>query len=178
MKGNGLIVATLTFFVLINTSYYWEGKLGILAFPIFFALFIFYIILAFAFLRQLIFLFKETFKDKRRIVITVGLFLVLLLTLFNPSGFIDFDRLAGRDLLVATGEGGGNCITTLKFKEDNKFIEKTFCFGVTEIKGSYEIRKDTIFFKTSTWEDMLISTTVMQLSKKLILKMKKLLEHW
>lgn len=61
-------------------------------------------------------------------------------------GIIDFDRLEGNDVLVAEREGAANCLTTLKFKDDFTFRERIGCFGVTEIKGTFRVVQDTIYF--------------------------------
>ena len=37
-------------------------------------------------------------------------------------------------------------MTTFKLKKDNKFVERSVCFGVTETKGNYQLKGDTIFF--------------------------------
>jgi len=50
-------------------------------------------------------------------------------------------------LLIAQREGAANCMTTLKLKEDNTFIERNVCFGVTETKGKYRLSGDTIYFE-------------------------------
>jgi hypothetical protein len=92
-------------------------------------------------------LFKEKFSDRKRLTISAILFVVLLLAFFKPAGFIDFDRFSGKDLLVAEREGALNCTTVLKLKDNNTFRERSVCFGVTEIKGHYEIKGDTIIFK-------------------------------
>lgn len=147
MKYKGFIIATTIFFLIINTSYFWEGKLGGWAFPVFTVLFIFYVILAAMLLRQLIVSFKEKFTDRQRVTVSVSLLLILLLVCFKPSGIIDFDKLAGKDVLIAEREGAANCKTLLKLKDNYTFIEKSVCFSVTEVKGSYEIRGDTVFFK-------------------------------
>ena len=130
-----------------NTTYYWEGKLDLFAFPAFILLVIVYFGLVVALVIQVYFLIKEKFTDKKRLLQVGLLIIVLALTFYKPFGFIDFDRLSGKDLLVANREGGGNCMTTLKLKDNNTFRERSVCFGVTEIKGRYELRGDTIFFK-------------------------------
>jgi len=131
----------------VNTTYYWEGKLDLFAFPAFILLVIVYFGLVVALVIQVYFLIKEKFTDKKRLLQVGLLIIVLALTFYKPFGFIDFDRLSGKDLLVANREGGGNCMTTLKLKDNNTFRERSVCFGVTEIKGRYELRGDTIFFK-------------------------------
>jgi len=147
VKQKGLFIATILFFLIVNTNYYWEGKLGFFAFPTFFLLMIVYLVLAFLLLRQLLFAFRKKFIDKQRLVIISILLVVLTVTFLKPNGLINFDKLQGKDLLVAEREGAANCMTTLKLKENNTFTERTVCFGVMEIKGNYELKGDTIFFK-------------------------------
>ncbi len=35
---------------------------------------------------------------------------------------------------------------TFKLKENNKFLERNVCFGVTEVRGDYKLIGDTIIF--------------------------------
>jgi hypothetical protein len=138
---------TIVFFILVNTSYYWEGKLGLIAMITFLALIIIYIGLVLALIRQLYFCFKEKFRDKNRNILLCIMVTVLALTYFKPTGVIDFDRLQGDDILIAEGEGAASCKTILKLKDDFSFRQRTVCFGVSEIKGHYNIINDTIYFK-------------------------------
>jgi hypothetical protein len=147
VKQKGLFITTILFFLIVNTNYFWEGKLGFFAFPVDFLLVIVYLVLGFLFLRQLFFAFREKFFDKNRLIIMGIMVVVLTMTFLKPNGLINFDKLQGNDLLVAEREGVANCMTTLKLKENNTFIEKSVCFGVSEIKGIYELKQDTIFFK-------------------------------
>ena len=62
---------------------------------------------------------------------------------------MDFDKLEGADILIATREGSGNCTTTLKLKKNYDFRQRDVCFGVSEVKGTYRISNDTIYFETS-----------------------------
>jgi hypothetical protein len=146
MKHKGLIISIVIFFLLINTSYYWEGNIGFWAFPSFFGLIIFYLTLIILFLRQLYYTIKERFADKQRLFVVVLIFIALITTSLYPKGLINFEKFEGKDLLVAQGEGAANCMTTLKLKDNNKFTEKTICFGIFETKGSYELKGDTVFF--------------------------------
>lgn len=147
MKQKRLFITTILFFLIVNTNYYWEGKLGFFAFPVDLLLVIVYFVLGFLLLRQLFFAFREKFIDSQRLVIIGILVVVLTMTFLKPNGLINFDKLQGKDLLVAEREGAANCMTTLKLKENNTFIERSVCFGVMEIKGNYELKGDTIFFK-------------------------------
>lgn len=89
---------------------------------------------------------KEDFKSRQRNIVVAFLVAVLIITLFRPAGFINFDKLAGEDILIAQREGAANCTTTLKLKKNHTFIETNICFGLEEIKGKYVVRNDTIFF--------------------------------
>ena len=146
MENKGLLITTIIFFLLVNTTYYWEGKLGLFAIPAFILLVTVYFGLAIALLRQIYFTVKEKFKQKQRLILIGLLTIVLLLTYFKPLGIIDFDRFEGTDVLIAEREGAANCLTTLKFKDDYTFREKIGCFGILEIKGTFRVVNDTIYF--------------------------------
>ncbi len=148
MKNKGLFITTIIFFLTINSTYYWEGKLGIFAFPAFSILVVVYFGLTIALVRQIYFTVKEKFTNKPRLL-TIGLLtIVLALTFFKPFGLIDFDKLEGENILVAQREGAANCMTTLKLKNDFTFKERNVCFGVTEIIGPYKISNDTVYFES------------------------------
>lgn len=98
-------------------------------------------------LRQIILAIKEKFRDRQRLLIIAVLTTVLVLAFFKPAGLIDFEKFEDKNILVAQREGAANCMTTFKLKENNKFTEKSVCFGMTEIKGDYKLKNDTIFFE-------------------------------
>ena len=131
---------------MVNTTYYWEGKLGLFAIPAFVLLVIVYFALAITLLRQIYFSVKEKFKQKNRLVLVGLLTTVLLLTYFKPLGIFDFDKFEGTDVLVAEREGAANCLTILKLKDVYTFRERIGCFGVSEIKGTFRVVNDTIYF--------------------------------
>ena len=139
---------TIIFFLIVNTTYYWEGKLGFFAFPAFLILVIIFFGLGVALIRQIYFLVKEKFTDKKRLINIGLLTLVLTLTFLKPFGLIDFDKLECNNVLIAEREGSANCMTTLKLKDNFTFSERSVCFGVTETKGNYHLQNDTIFFET------------------------------
>jgi hypothetical protein len=142
---NKVLIITIIFFLIVNTSYYWEGKFGLFIFPIFLILIIIFLGLVIALAKQLYFAFKDNFKD--RIPTICLLITVLILTFVKPFGIIDFEKFEGKDLLIAEREGVANCMTTLKLKESNKFTQRSICFGMTEINGNYRLKNDTIFFE-------------------------------
>jgi hypothetical protein len=129
-----------------NTSYLWESKLGLWAFPVFIFLFIFYIVLAITLIYQVYWIIKERFKNKKRNIIVVVMSCMLGIMFFWRNGIINFDKWEGNDLLIAVREGSANCTTTLKLKSNNKFIEKSICFGMSEVRGDYLLKGDSIFF--------------------------------
>lgn len=146
MKNKGLIITTIIFFLTVNTTYYWEGKLGLFAFPAFLILVVIYLGLGLALIRQIYFAVKEKFADKTRLINIGLLTIVLTLTFLKPFGLIDFDKIEGDNILIAEREGAANCMTTLKLKDNFTFSERSVCFGVTEIKGNYHLQNDTIYF--------------------------------
>lgn len=146
LKNKGLIITTIIFFLIVNTAYYWEGKLGFFAIPAFLILAFMYLGLGIALIRQIYCLIKENFADKKRLINIGLLTLVLTLTFLKPFGLIDFDKLEGDNVLIAEREGSANCMTTLKLKDNFTFSERSICFGMTETKGNYYLQNDTIYF--------------------------------
>lgn len=137
---------TSVFFLIVNSAYFWEPVLGSWAMLAIMLLFVFYVILAGIFLKHLVLVIKGKFSDKQRVIAAALLLVVLLSALLRPAGIIDFDRLAGEDLLIAKREGAANCMTVLRLKDNYTFVEKSVCFGISQVKGSWEIKGDTILF--------------------------------
>jgi len=146
MKKYLLILVTISFFLIVNTNYYWEGKVGIATIPIFIALVAIFFILLIILIVQFVKGLNENFHNRNRIWTIVILLLSLILIFIKPYGWIDFDRLEGDDVLIAQREGAVNCMTTLKIKSNNIFREKDVCFGVSVTTGKYKIKNDTIYF--------------------------------
>ena len=146
LKNKGLIITTIVFFLFVNLNHFWEGEMGILAFPIFIFLAIVFLVLAIICLIQIGKGFKEKFSNRKRNW-TIGIMAISLGLIFlKPNGIINFDKLEGEDLFIAQREGAANCMTTFKLKPNNKFKERSVCFGVSEARGNYKIKNDTIFF--------------------------------
>jgi len=151
IKDKILTIATIVFFLIINTSYFWVEIIGFFAFMILYYLLKFiYFVLLIIFILQLNFAIKEKFKNKFRIFNMALLAIVLILTLLFPFGIINFGNLKNNDdseyVLIIHSVGGGNCNSTIKFKEDLTFIKRDVCFGVEKTKGTYQISNDTIYF--------------------------------
>lgn len=147
MKHKTIVFSLILFFLLVNTKGYWEGYLGLWAFPIFIALIVYYLVLIILTIKHIVISIKEKYSDKKRILIVASAIFLLFLTYFKPSGIIDYDALSGENLLVADREGAASCVSVLKFKQNNKFADKSICLSVDEIKGTYYKKGDTLFFK-------------------------------
>jgi hypothetical protein len=146
LKGKGLLIVTIIFFLVINTAYYWEVMVGFFLIPILLILVIVYLVLVVLLIRQIYIIIRDKFSNKFQLLVVVLLTSVLTLTFFKPYGFIDYDKLQGNDLLIAGREGVANCMTILKLKDNYTFRARSMCFGVTEIKGEYHLQNDTIYF--------------------------------
>ena len=145
MKYKVLLISTIIFFLLINTTYYWEGKLGIFAMLSTLLIIISFLTLAVLLFKQIYLSIKEKFKDKQRIIVIVILFLTLTLSLLFPEGLVNFERFESRSILIAHQEGVANCTVTLKLKLNKRFSERIICFWITETTGNYHLKGDTIF---------------------------------
>jgi hypothetical protein len=146
MKYKSQIILSVVFFLLVQTAYFWGLWLEFLSVFVFIILIIVFMTLAGLFISHLVMLIKERFRNRHRLIVAAVLFVTTGTTLLRPGGIIDYDRLSGKDLLVATIEGAANCSTVLKLKDNNTFIERNYCFNITEVKGSYTVKGDTILF--------------------------------
>ena len=140
-------ISVLILFLLINTSYYWEGEFGFLSFLIFIILFIWFCILSIELIRQVYISSENRFNDKLRNYLIGFMILCLTLIIIKPTGIINFDKLEGENLFFAQAEGAANCTSTLKIKKDNnKFSYESICFGIEKTKGTYKIIDRIIYF--------------------------------
>ncbi|UQB70369.1 hypothetical protein [Epilithonimonas zeae] len=129
-------ISVLILFILINTSYYWEGEFGFLSFLIFIILFIWFCILSIELIRQVYISSENRFNDKLRNYLIGFMILCLTLIIIKPTGIINFDKLEGENLFFAQAEGAANCTSTMKIKKDNnKFSYESICFGIEKTKG-------------------------------------------
>ena len=150
IKDKILTITTIVFFLIINTSYFWVDKIGVLGFLVVFPLIFIYFVLVAVLIFQIYFAIKEKFKQKFRFFNIGILAMVLILTFLFPTGIINFENLKNKDeneyVLIIQSVGGGNCSSTIKFKEDLTFVKKDVCFGIEKTEGTYKISNDTIYF--------------------------------
>jgi hypothetical protein len=121
--------------------------MGIFAMLTFLFLLVYYLVLTVFLLGQIYRSINEKFADKQRLVLIGLLTSVLTLAFLFPHGVFNFEKLESESLLVAQREGAANCMTTLKLRADNTFIERNVCFGLTETTGKYRLSGDTIYFE-------------------------------
>lgn len=107
---------------------------------------IYFIILTILLFRQSLFALRERFKNGQRILLIGTMTVALCMSILYPGGLINFDKFEKDSILIAKREGAANCMTTLKLRDDNAFIERNVCYGVTETTGTYNIKGDTIYF--------------------------------
>jgi hypothetical protein len=146
VKNYPTLITAIIFFLILNTLYFWESKLGGYAMALALLLIIVGGVLAISLIYQLYLAIKEKLANRKRLISIVGISAVLILSFFYPYGLINYEKFGAKDVLIAEREGAANCYTTLKLKANNKFIEKSICFGVSEVSGEYSIKGDSIFF--------------------------------
>ncbi|ESU20210.1 hypothetical protein FEDK69T_30250 [Flavobacterium enshiense DK69] len=146
MKNKTLLICTIIFFLIVNTNYYWEGIIGKLAMLFSLLLILIFAILCFIFFYQIFKSIKEKFTSKLRNISIVVLIIVLGLTFYKPNGIVDFEKLDGKDLLIAERGGVADCSIVFKLKENNHFFQRNVCFGIEKTTGKYSIKNDTIYF--------------------------------
>lgn len=110
-------------------------------------LILFFLVLTFKLIVQIFISIREKFGNRHRLYVIGIMTIVLTLTFFFPGGLINFEIFESESILIAQREGVANCMTTLRLKKNNKFVERSVCFGITETTGEYTLKKDTIFFE-------------------------------
>lgn len=147
MRNKTILILSLIFFLLVNTTYYWDRLLPGLWDMIFSGLFLLiFITLLIVLIIQIIKLLRKRPIVRSRILNICVLAIIIILTIVFPRGIIDFDKLEGQNLILARYEGPGNCTSFLEIKENDRFHHLSICLGVDEHKGSYIICSDTILF--------------------------------
>jgi hypothetical protein len=146
MKNNRLIIATLLLFLLLNTTYFWEGYAGVLLLPVALLMFIVFCFLVIAFLYHLGKGIRYRYTDKAWLMRLGVMAILLVLIILKPTGLINFHRYEGKTLFMAQREGVANCMTTFKIKPKQKFKFHSVCFSVTNVNGTYSVHNDTLFF--------------------------------
>ena len=147
MKHKELYIAIIIFFLLVNTSYYWEGLVEMYA-NVTVSLLLFYFVILTAILFKHSFIaINEKLSNRPRLILIAVMTVVLGLSYFYPNGLINFNYFQDKPIFIAQREGAANCMTTFTLQADKTFIERTVCFGVETTTGTYSIKGDTIFFE-------------------------------
>jgi hypothetical protein len=146
MKSKKVIIFSIVFFLLVNTSYFIEKLPGLWDLLVALLIIVGFFALSIILIGQLVRLFKEKGLDKSRVASTLILIVTLTLTWLFPTGIINYEDLRGEDLFVASREGVANCQTGLKVKKNNSFIHSSLCFGVDKWEGTTKMIGDTVKF--------------------------------
>lgn len=150
-RYRNIIIVSLIFFVLVNTTYYWEGKMGAVAMLTTLLMIVYFVVLVILLLVQTYFAIGEKLQNKHRLFLLGLIAIVLTLTVFFPNGIVNFEKIESDIVFIAQREGVASSMTTLKLREDKTFKNRVVCFGIDETTGMYEIKGDTIFFKSNSW---------------------------
>jgi len=121
--------------------------MGMFAMITFLLLILYFLVLTILLLGQTFFAVREKLKNRKRLFLIGVMTSVLGLSFFYPGGLVNFDKLESDSVFIAQREGAANCMTTLKLRDDQTFIERNVCFEVTETTGTYNIKGDTIYFE-------------------------------
>jgi hypothetical protein len=147
VKNKALIIVAIVFFVIVNTHIFWEPKLGFWILPFTLVLLLTFFVLAAILVWQCWLVIREKFRNRSRLLTIAVLAVVLGVIYIEPRGFISYEMLEGEGVFLAENEGAVNCTTTLKLLEDFTFRERTICFRVTEVTGTFRVSRDTIYFE-------------------------------
>lgn len=163
MKYKILFVSSVTYFVLSNIRYIWEGNLPQL-FELFVHLYLFLMIPVFiiTFLYHVYVAVRERFNDEQRLYLIGTLAVVVVIAIVFPKGVIDIDKLIANDVLIAQYEGVANCTSTLQLKDNFTYKERSVCFGVDVERGTYQCSGDTIYLKENDSDDSTIVYAVIE----------------
>lgn len=140
-------LAASLFFLLLQTSYFWEKELGIFAMFSFLGMALAFLFFCGMLCWEALLVVRERGKDRQRLRF-IGILLVMLsLTVWDPNGLVDYAKFEARTVLTAHAEGAADCSNTLVLRSDHTFIERIVCFGLSETRGTYFIKNDTLFFE-------------------------------
>jgi hypothetical protein len=146
---NKLNITTLLFFILINTSFFWDGFLGIYSIPFSFVLEIVFLIIIVNFFILIFRIIQNKFdsKNKRNQILYIAI--VIALTIYKPFGFINLELSKANEVLIAKKEAVSNCNMLLILRDDGTYTQRMVCYSIDNIQGTYSLKNDTIFFKNS-----------------------------
>lgn len=150
MKLSKILIFTILLLLTVNTQFLWTDRMLVffpLAFFIYSMLFICVIALFVCFVRKVYRLIKGTDRTKQNGIECLVMAATFCLIVAYPLGIVrgpQEEEVPTK--FKAFHEGGGGCSSTLYFREDGSFVDRSVCFGIEEKKGSYRISNDTIYF--------------------------------
>ena len=142
------LLVTVCFFILFHTADFWGSYFSVFIIWIMFILFGVFLFVLGSFVSDLYYSFREKFQSNNRTIALLITSLVIGLTIYKPSGIINYEMFTANDILVADRGGSANCVTRFHLKKDGTYNETTFCFGLSRMTGVYRFKNDTIWFKS------------------------------
>lgn len=146
MELSKTLIFTILLLLAVNTQFLWEGKLWVFTLLVYLLLFVCSIVLLVRLIKKVYRLIKGTDRTRQNVIECVVMGVSLGLIVAYPMGIVRFPNVGAPIKLMAFHEGGGGCGSTLYFREDGSFVDRSVCFGIEEKKGSYRISNDTIYF--------------------------------
>lgn len=146
MKNRIQVIISILLFFIVNTQCFWEVNAGKYYLGIFMVLLIIFFVLVCILVLEIFISVFEKFSNPNRNLTIVTMTIFLGMIYLFPNGLINCYKSEGENLFVAQREGAANCNTVFKIKPQNRFTERTVCFGIEEISGLYYLKEDTIFF--------------------------------
>ena len=150
MKLSKPLIFSILLFLAVTTQFLWAKKVWVFilyALGAYSLLFICVVALFVCFVRKVYRLIKGTDRTKQNGIECLVMAATLCLIVAYPLGIVrgpQEEEVPTK--FKAFHEGGGGCGSTLYFREDGSFVDRSVCFGIEEKKGSYRISNDTIYF--------------------------------
>ena len=168
MLKNKTTIIALLLFIVVNTTFLWEGLPFSGDFLIFLVLFAVWGILGVIFLLKVVaFRSNRQYKAKREKLNIVILGGILLITYLYPLGIIKSSFFEPPSVMTVYSDGAIHCSTTINLIRDSTFVERSVCFGLSKNKGEYIIKGDTIKFNYNKKSSDGVKTTfgIIELNK-------------
>ena len=152
MKLSKTLIFTILLLLAINTQFLWEGKLGILCFPVFILLFLCVVVLSVLFVIRGYKLVRGKARSRRDVVEFVAILGILCIIAVWPRGIVQWTDIESPAIVKAFHRGVAGSGSALYLKEDGTFRDRQVCFGVYDETGTYRISNDTIYFFSDDYQ--------------------------
>lgn len=80
-----------------------------------------------------------------RLYYILSIIILIVTSIFNPSGLVDWEKYEKDSILTATRIGTVNCQTIIQLRSNNRFKYTSICFGRDFYFGSFSRSNDTLY---------------------------------